>query len=185
MCCGADSSCLQRFPEFAGKCDATCHFCTARPDAVGVAAVGATPIALIDHAVSRVCTSCMLDTVQRLSALRSRYAMGSNGEAAASIALLETLVAEKSVVGTVSVVRQQFTGLDPRLPLANLIVRMSAGGEGSNSAHTNASIIIGGHFDSTNHRPGPTADEAKPAPGADDNGSGERFNLRIRVLRRS
>ena len=161
-----ESSCKQTYPEFAGKCDATCHLCAARADP-GEAVVGTTSAPVTHQAVSQVCTSCMLDTVRRLAALRSRYAMGSNGEADESIALLETLVAENAVRGTVSMVRQRFTGLDPRLSLANLIVRMDG-----NSANTNSSIIIGGHFDSTNHRPGPTADQTKPAPGADDNGSG-------------
>lgn len=185
-----DSSCAQPYPEFAGKCDATCHFCLAESRRERVygrrTALWPPAVGIVDEAVRVVCTSCMLSTVRRLSALRSRYAMGSSGEAEASIALLETLVAETAAPGTVTTVRQRFTGLDPRLPLANLIVRMSGvggggddAGGGSGPVNTSESIIIGAHFDCTNHRPGAVADESKPAPGADDNGSGEALGTSI------
>ena len=179
-----EASCAEAYPEFTGKCDATCHLCEAREESAFQWSLGAGDErkleAVSDAAVSRVCTACMIETVTRLSALRSRFAMGSNGEAAAALALLEILVAEKAALGArVTTARQVFTGLDPRHSLANLIVRLDG------AVNTTESIIIGGHFDCTNHRPGPLADETKPAPGADDNGSGVAGVLEIlRVITR-
>ena len=130
--------------------------------------------------LGKVCGSCVLDSVRRLSALRSRYAMGTHGEAEASVALLETMVSETvaraggaPLSARLRMVRQPFTGLDARKPLANLLVRLEA------PRTTNETVLVGAHFDCTNRRPGTKADESQPAPGADDNGSGVAAVLEI------
>ena len=75
-----------------------------------------------------------------------------------------------------SVQRQTFRGLRPTQQLHNVMARIPSRdetnhGDVDGSLHAKT-IIVAAHYDSTNARPGPIADDDLPAPGADDNASG-------------